>query len=413
MSVSRVVVIIAFLITLSAPRGYASDPRPMRVLAIGEVDTSYCPIWGFGAAEPSLDVTLAVAREMHGTNYGEKGLKRIIRLYIPRNLEAMLQYDFILINQPVIRYFPATSIEDMRSAIADHGVGALCFMESMYSDIYTPWLQTELSNCFPYNHYANLRLGAPGGKNYDLEVVKDQDLPPLLTPYVPLGIEKVKPFGEARPTFEKEGATVWAYCKANGFQALGVARFPLFISWRYGPGKALVWVTADQFDCPMWRTNDGKERYALDIFTGMVWLSSGWQLPDDPIRVRVIRESFTQLRTRIGLIDSLIEFIDRFGASTREVDADLGRLQSMMGEAGRLYLQHEFELTELKQNEAYDLAADIERRSVLLKDRALTWVYLIEWLVVTGTFLACGFMLWTLMIRRRIYREVATTRLKL
>ena len=46
-----------------------------------------------------------------------------------------------------------------------------------------------------------------------------------------------------------------------------------------------------------------------------------------------------------------------------------------------------------------------------LKDHVLVWIYLIEWLTVTGVFLVAGFTLWTLMIRRRLYREVAVTRI--
>jgi hypothetical protein len=388
----------------------AQDPRIMRVLATGEVDTSYCPIYDLCAAEPSLDATLAVAREMHGTTYGERGLRRMIRLYIPRNLEGMLEYDFILINQPVFRYFSHTSIDQMRSAIAEHGVGAMCFMESQYYDIYGPWLETELSKCFPYDHYANIRLGAPGDKPYNLEVVRDSSLPPLMTPYVPLGIEGVKPYGQARPTFEKEGATVWAYCRSEAFSYMGITRFPLFISWEYGPGRALVWTTADQFDSPMWRTNDGRERFVLDIFTGIVWLSSGWDLPEDPIRVRTIRESFSVLRSRIVLVDSLIAFVDGFGANTREPEMMLGGLRDMLGRAGSLYLDHEFDLAGAQLSDAFDLAGRIELVSIELKERALFWVYLIEWLTVMATSMVCGFVLWSLMVRRRLYREVATTR---
>ncbi len=190
------IMVLSMSSVLSAPTGHI-----IRVLAIGEVDTAYCPIYGFCASEPSLDVTLAVARDMHGTNYGDKGLQRIIRLYVPRNLESMLSYDFIVINQPVIRFFPQSSLEAMYSAVAEHGVGSLCFMESMYREIYEPWLQTRLSQCYPYDHYRNIRMGAPGGQPYNLEVVMDQKLPPLLRPFVALGIEKIRPFGYARPPF--------------------------------------------------------------------------------------------------------------------------------------------------------------------------------------------------------------------
>jgi hypothetical protein len=48
--------------------------------------------------------------------------------------------------------------------------------------------------------------------------------------------------------------------------------------------------------------------------------------------------------------------------------------------------------------------------AVNAKDRALLWVYIIEWLTVLGTSAIVGTILWSLMIRRRLYRQVATTR---
>jgi len=47
-----------------------------------------------------------------------------------------------------------------------------------------------------------------------------------------------------------------------------------------------------------------------------------------------------------------------------------------------------------------------------VKNEALLWVYVSEWLSVTGTSLVCGFLLWTLMIRRRMYKEVAYTQFR-
>lgn len=45
-----------------------------------------------------------------------------------------------------------------------------------------------------------------------------------------------------------------------------------------------------------------------------------------------------------------------------------------------------------------------------LKDQAMLWIYLIEWSVVTSTFTICGVVVWTLMVRRRYYREIGSTR---
>ena len=46
-----------------------------------------------------------------------------------------------------------------------------------------------------------------------------------------------------------------------------------------------------------------------------------------------------------------------------------------------------------------------------LKDEALMWVYAVEWLATSATFIFCSFILWSLMARKRLYREVSTTRL--
>ena len=46
-----------------------------------------------------------------------------------------------------------------------------------------------------------------------------------------------------------------------------------------------------------------------------------------------------------------------------------------------------------------------------IKERTLLWVYVVEWLSVTGVSLFSGLIVWTLMVRRRLYREVGETRL--
>ncbi len=55
-------------------------------------------------------------------------------------------------------------------------------------------------------------------------------------------------------------------------------------------------------------------------------------------------------------------------------------------------------------NQAMDEAKDA-------KDSALLWIYVIEWMATTATALMSGVVVWWLMIRRRLYREVTVTRL--
>lgn len=54
---------------------------------------------------------------------------------------------------------------------------------------------------------------------------------------------------------------------------------------------------------------------------------------------------------------------------------------------------------------------DIEELAVKVKNEALFWVYVVEWLSVSGVSRVSGVVVWTLMVRRRMYREVKTTKL--
>jgi hypothetical protein len=45
-----------------------------------------------------------------------------------------------------------------------------------------------------------------------------------------------------------------------------------------------------------------------------------------------------------------------------------------------------------------------------VKNRALLWVYMIDWLVTSAALFISGYVLWTLMVRRRLYREAKGTR---
>ena len=79
-------------------------------------------------------------------------------------------------------------------------------------------------------------------------------------------------------------------------------------------------------------------------------------------------------------------------------------------DAQRLFIQQEYEES---LSVLYELEEEFELLSqelVELKSRALLWIYVVEWLTVSGTAIICGVVLWTLMIRRRLYREVKITR---
>ncbi len=54
---------------------------------------------------------------------------------------------------------------------------------------------------------------------------------------------------------------------------------------------------------------------------------------------------------------------------------------------------------------------EFELRTMKLKDEALFWVYVTEWVAVSGTGLLAGYMIYILMLRKALYKQVEVTRI--
>jgi hypothetical protein len=108
----------------------------------------------------------------------------------------------------------------------------------------------------------------------------------------------------------------------------------------------------------------------------------------------------------------MFEFAENFGASTMEIYGRLGEIEEVKLEADRDYLQGEIDSSFDSMNTLLVELQGLEEEALELKDRALVWVYLIEWFAVCGTMLICGVVLWSLMVKRTMYREVSVTHLR-
>lgn len=54
---------------------------------------------------------------------------------------------------------------------------------------------------------------------------------------------------------------------------------------------------------------------------------------------------------------------------------------------------------------------ELEAKTFRLKDTTLMRVYLIQWASVTSVLMISGVVLWSLMVRRRLFRRVEVTQL--
>jgi hypothetical protein len=125
---------------------------------------------------------------------------------------------------------------------------------------------------------------------------------------------------------------------------------------------------------------------------------------------REARHLFANYQMQKSLILSMIEWADTFGASTLALSERLAGLDDGMEGAIGDYLDQDYVAAISFLQSVSPAVKEIGRDVVRLKDEVLFWVYIVEWLAVTGTGMACAFVLWSLMIRRRFYRAVARTR---
>ena len=291
---------------------------------------------------------------------------------------------------------------------------------SMADSIAHPWADSILSDAFPNDAdavVAQKNWCFPRSVRYVINT--NPSLPPIYRPYKGLeGTEFIhSPSGSTTCiTIPKEGAMVTSY-QVGAFDvgqpgALPDPGFtaptwvPHTMYWKYGNGT--TWTHSERIT-EYWNTVFNP--YGPDILMAEILFSTGRSLPDDVVLVHNLRSKFWDFSATSTVTMSFLEFIDLFGADTTPVSEEMAVVSQKAGDAKQLYLDQEYEQSLSMMEEALEEMEGLMREALRLKDQALVWIYVIEWLTVTGVFLAAGSVLWTLMVRRMLYQEVEVTRL--
>jgi hypothetical protein len=201
----------------------------------------------------------------------------------------------------------------------------------------------------------------------------------------------------------KQGATLVA-------DALGVgANYPWIAWWESGKGRV---VGETQVFGSYGTTNvmSTDWRWYQDFLIYLVYFASRKPIPEDVYRVHRLREEINIHTDKNLLLISLLEFIEKFGASTVQLYEELEELNAVELVAEEHYRRDEYDRVAEIFEEIHLAWEVLNGKAIKVKENALVWVYLIEWLAVTGVSLISGVFLWTVMIRRRLFREVSTTR---
>jgi len=392
MRLSPLMVLVLLIMVLGNASG-RRDERKISGFVIGDaVYAPYNPFTSLFIQDPLFDYSLYPLAHV-----GDDEKRRLDRIYLPRTGRILADnYDIIVFRDARVTHFTPRQFADMENAFREEGLASVAAHSLSWSEA---WLPTVLYDLSPISEY-NFRFSA------DWRVRFHREREPVFTPFVELGMEKVTgwEYGTMKP---KQGTTVWADMEPG--------KGPWLVSWRPGGGNAGVqWSFADKFDVTWWGSAPGARDtnpYAIDFATNLILYSLERDLISDIHARREARAILSTFRAQELLILSVLDWAEKFGANILPLTDELSEIELEADDAVDFYLDQDYDLTVSTIESLSARINEISKNAVALKDEALYWVYLSEWLSVTSVFILSGVIVWTLMVRRWKYREVRSTKM--
>ncbi len=390
--------VLAILLLLVHPTlCHAQKTRMLLVGEIGQINA----LRRLAGGEPFVDTVVVPCRSDVGTF---EDARKYIRLYFPRTYEAMRSFGFIILTaveynllSPEQDRWMYNSIREGTGGINDNSVF------SVISTIMTAWANSQTQQAFPNDAPAVAGRGGARASLLAFRVAIDRDFrDPLLTIFLPFGVEKAPCWGVSSVVIPREGAATLAW-QYGHFPS----QEPYLAVWDYEKGRTYTCgslIPGGWFNYP-------DNPYCPEILINMIFYSTVRKLIEDVQIFHMARSSVIQFNMRRGILLSLRDFIDAFGAKTQAIEEQIVELDRLYQEGVQYYIDLDFLRCQEHMSGVLDRFARAEKTAVEIKNLALFWVYLVEWLVVSSVLCISGFALWTLMVRRQLYRQTTTTML--
>ena len=322
--------------------------------------------------------------------------RRLVRLYMPRSYQEMVdKYDCIIAQDLAPDVLSPSFLPDFRRAVLEEGLGAI-LAEFIYwvgnGNRIDLWMASTFYDIIPADIIYEQEIRQ--GLNTFYELVSEN--PILRLP----GIEE-HPMngGHHGPMVARQGSEVLALWRGLQHPAVTFRNSGLGALVQIGHG----W---DNIPSPT-LYNWG---YCQDYAYNLVYGTTQQVIPEDLELVRKARSLITSAADKKAMVFAILEFAEQFGANTQPISQEIGEAAERSIEGQLHYINGDYELAAAVYQEVLDDFDELEAEALNLKDRALVWVYLIEWLSVSGTCMISGFVLYSLMIKRKAFHEVETTR---
>lgn len=322
--------------------------------------------------------------------------QRAMRQYVPRTYQdGVDRYDTILLSDAQVALFGVELQSWFRQGVIEAGQGLLMIGGYHSFGGYpgrNPWSGSSVEEVLPVTCLDGMTLST-----YLFLVPVDEGNPFCTS----LPWKEAKPFLGMNMVQMRESAK--EVMSAKGYS------WPLLVYWEVGRGSGIAH-TPDL--TPGWGEQFTMWEYYPDYVCNLIYLLARLGIPQDPDLMHVIRTVLHNYHQQRAVLISLTEFVERFGANSVPIQEGLVRIQEMKEEADSLYLAQDYAGVLPKMDEVSLAVERLEQEALRLKDRALIWIFVVEWFAVTGTLMVSGYALWSLMVRRRLYREVRVTRLQ-
>ncbi len=387
--------LVCALLPVATPRAVRKDPETGRIRILYLGDT-----WGTTPfhkirVDPSFVPSPVPASYSHNLGLSDAKIRRMMRLYLPRTYDGLISdYDLVLMSDTNMVFYGVRDLTWIEDGVRDAGMGLMMVggAESFGSEGYTPWGSSPIEEALP-----TICLDNKVTKHLFEVKPSDPDHPFSTS----LDWSQMPPFSGMNLIKEKAGSDVVLVTGDS-------KATPVLVYWDYGTGSSVAHLPDLT---PAWGGLVMQWKYYADYVANLLFLATGAEIPQDQFLLHDIRQGFEDYHSKRSLTMSVMEFASRFGAQIQPAEEALQEITSRYREAEDSYLSQEYEATaDMLEEIDGDLKA-LEKTVLKMKDKALLWIYVIEWMVVSGTLILCGSILWALMIRRRLYREVRTTRL--
>ncbi len=337
---------------------------------------------------------------------GEADVQRLVRLYMPRTYQDLAaNYDVIVLSDANVLVV-APHIPKLAQGVTEGGLGL--FMgggwESFGGSSGPPWGETQIGWLLPTGDI--IGIWEESVQRVVIEAMDHELISSL--PWDMKDPDLAAPIKwHHNPVTLKPGAQQLAHV------VTGKGREnPLMVAWRWETGSTVFALTSEIHRF-FWQGGawGNPWTYGIDLGCNLMIYLDDRPVPQDVALVHAARSKMFEIGTRRSLLVALLEFCDAFGANTQRITSRFDEMDDAIAQALPQYLELRFDEMLQTYRVVEGMLEEAEEEAVKLKERTLLWIYVIEWLAVTSTSMICGFVLWSLMIRRALYREVGATRM--